>query len=138
MLGKNSAFYLAHRAVIDSCKDRHDDLSGLFPSRRKLEWQAGDAPLDLWRCAIQFRPFGIRAKRPTYMPALVAVAHTSVHGPSRRRLTPREAARLQGFPDSFDFGGQPDAATYNSSATPCTRGSSAMSSRSTSGATSPT
>ncbi len=46
------------------------------------------------------------------MPAPVAVAQTSVHGPSRRRLTPRDAARLQGFPDSFHFGGQPDAATY--------------------------
>ncbi len=46
------------------------------------------------------------------MPALVAVAHTSVHGPSRRRLTPREAARLQGFPETFDFGAQQDAATY--------------------------
>ncbi len=30
----------------------------------------------------------------------------------RRRITPREAARLQGFPDWFDFGSQPDAATY--------------------------
>ncbi len=30
----------------------------------------------------------------------------------RRRLSPREAARLQGFPDTFDFGPQSDAATY--------------------------
>lgn len=30
----------------------------------------------------------------------------------RRRLAPREAARLQGLPDWFDFGAQADAATY--------------------------
>ena len=33
------------------------------------------------------------------------------------QLTPREAARLQGLPDWFDFGDQPDAATYSNSAT---------------------
>ena len=29
-----------------------------------------------------------------------------------RRISPREAARLQGLPEWFDFGGQPHAATY--------------------------
>jgi DNA (cytosine-5)-methyltransferase 1 len=61
---------------------------------------------------LHFRPSGIRAKKPTYAPALVAMAQTPVFGPLSRRLTPREAARLQGFPDSFDFGDQPDAKSY--------------------------
>ena len=30
----------------------------------------------------------------------------------KRRLSPREAARMQGIPDWFDFGGQTDARTY--------------------------
>lgn len=81
------------------------------PSRRKLEWQAQDLP-SLWDCLMHFRPSGLRAKAPTYVPALVAITQTSIVGPRRRRLTPRETARLQGFPDSFSFDGQPDAKTY--------------------------
>jgi DNA (cytosine-5)-methyltransferase 1 len=46
------------------------------------------------------------------LPALVAITQTSVIGERRRRITPREAARLQGLPDWFGFGDQPDAASY--------------------------
>ena len=81
------------------------------PSRRKLEWQAQDIE-SLWDCLMHFRPSGLRAKPPTYIPALVAITQTSIVGKKRRRLAPREAARLQGFPDEFSFAGQPDAKTY--------------------------
>ena len=81
------------------------------PSRRKLEWQAQDIE-SLWDCLMHFRPSGLRAKPPTYVPALVAITQTSIVGEKRRRLAPREAARLQGFPDEFSFAGQPDAKTY--------------------------
>lgn len=83
-----------------------------FPeSRRKLEWQAQDAG-NLWDCIISFRPSGLRAKRPTHLPALVAITQTPVLGPLRRKLSPREAARLQGLPDAYSFGDQRDALTY--------------------------
>nr|WP_300337987.1 DNA cytosine methyltransferase [Actinomyces sp.] len=81
------------------------------PSRRKLEWQAQDLG-SLWDCLMHFRPSGLRAKAPTYVPALVAITQTSIIGPRRRRLTPHEAARLQGLPPGFSFAGQPDAKTY--------------------------
>ena len=81
------------------------------PSRRKLEWQAQDTP-SLWETVMHLRPSGIRAKRPTYLPALVAITQTSIIGPRRRRLSPREAARLQGLPDAFTFQGQTPAMTY--------------------------
>lgn len=109
---KNARFYEAHRDVIDAWTERWGVYTEAFPpSRRKLEWQAQDTPR-LWDTVMHFRPSGIRAKRPTYLPALVAITQTSIIGPRERRLSPREAARLQGLPDWFDFGGQRDATTY--------------------------
>lgn len=110
-LRKNSDFYSAHRDVIDDWLADHGNLEHLPPSRRKLEWQARDAS-SLWDTVMHFRPSGIRAKQPTYLPALVAITQTSIVGSRRRRITPREAARLQGFPESFTFGGQRDADSY--------------------------
>ena len=103
----------AAAAVAAAAADlRHAGLADMPPSRRKLEWQAQDTDRDLRQCVLQFRPSGIRAKRRTYLPALVAITQTSVLGWRNRRITPREAARLQGLPDSFDFGDQADAITY--------------------------
>ncbi|MSQ28896.1 MAG: DNA cytosine methyltransferase [Dehalococcoidia bacterium] len=111
-LVKNAEFYTAHRGVIDAWAAKWGIYTSAFPpSRRKLEWQAQDVAR-LWDCVINFRPSGIRAKAPTYLPALVAITQTSVIGPRERRLSPREAARLQGLPETFDFGEQPSAATY--------------------------
>ncbi|GAA3510749.1 DNA (cytosine-5-)-methyltransferase [Georgenia daeguensis] len=64
----------------------------------KLEWQAGDAR-SLDECLIQLRPSGIRIKRDSYTPALVAINQTPILGAERRKLTPYEVGRLQGFPD---------------------------------------
>lgn len=109
---KNVNFYSAHRRMIDRWTKRWGVYTDAFPaSRRKLEWQAQDTPT-LWGTIIHLRPSGIRAKAPSYVPALVAITQTSIVGPRGRRITPREAARLQGFPDWFDFGDQPNAATY--------------------------
>lgn len=83
-----------------------------FPaSRRKLEWQAQETK-SLWDTVMHFRPSGIRAKKATYLPALVAITQTSIVGSRERRISPRETARLQGLPDSFVFPNQSAAATY--------------------------
>jgi len=109
-LRKNAALYTDHRAEFDAWSQRHGVAE--FPvSRRKFEWQAQSAER-LWDCVMQLRPSGIRAKRPTHLPALVAITQTPVIGPRKRRLSPREAARLQGLPDGFTFGEQTAAATY--------------------------
>ena len=111
-LRKNAAFYTEHKRFLDRWTKKWGIYTDAFPpSRRKLEWQAQDSPT-LWSTVMHFRPSGIRAKRATYLPALVAITQTSIIGSRKRRISPREAARLQGLPDWFDFSGQPTAATY--------------------------
>ena len=111
-LRKNSEFYAAHKRVIDKWAKTWGVFTDAFPpSRRKLEWQAQDTP-SLWECVMHLRPSGIRAKAPTYLPALVAITQTSIVGPRQRRLSPREAARLQGLPDWFTFDNQTAGSTY--------------------------
>jgi DNA (cytosine-5)-methyltransferase 1 len=61
---------------------------------------------------MHFRPSGIRAKRATYLPALVAITQTSIIGSKKRRLSTREASRLQSLPEWFDFGDQKPSDTY--------------------------
>jgi len=112
ILRKNSTFYTEHQPLLDEWTEKWGVYSESFPrSRRKLEWQAQDTAT-LWETVMQLRPSGIRAKQATYLPALVAITQTSIIGTRKRRLSPREAARLQGFPDWFDFGDQSTSATY--------------------------
>lgn len=108
----NIRFFHAHEPLIRGWQDANPHVAAFPLSRQKLEWQAQDSPRDLWRCLLHLRPSGIRAKKPTYAPALVAMAQTPVVGPRRRRLTIREAARLQGFDPDFDFGDQRLTTSY--------------------------
>jgi len=110
-LEKNSSFYTKHKTVLDKWLKKWNHLQDFPPSRRMFEWQAQDTP-NLWGTIMHFRPSGIRAKKATYVPALVAITQTSIVGKLKRRLTVREAARLQGFPDWFDFVDQADKQSY--------------------------
>jgi DNA (cytosine-5)-methyltransferase 1 len=111
IIKKNAEYYRVNDTWIRAWLYRHGNLAALAPSFRKLEWQAGNDQRDIWDHAIQFRPSGIRVRPLTYLPALVAITQTSIIGPMRRRITPREAAQLQGFPPDFPFLAS-DAATY--------------------------
>lgn len=99
---KNNALYIKNKAFIDSWLKKAKNNPLFFGAKAKLEWQAGqtDSP-DIWKQIFQMRPSGIRVKINSYYPALVAIVQTSIIGPRRRYLTPRECARLQCFPDSF-------------------------------------
>lgn len=110
-LRKNSEFYTEHKTLLDKWLKKWDNLEHFPPSRRKLEWQAQDAKT-LWETIMHFRPSGIRAKKPTYVPALVAITQTSIIGKQKRRITVREGARLQGLPDWYDFVDQANPITY--------------------------
>lgn len=97
----NSAFYREHRTLLDAWRRKHRPETWNM-SDRKLEWQAQDAPRvkpkDITDLQIQFRPSGLRVKKPTYTGALVAITQTPYMGWLGRSLTPSEAATLQGLP----------------------------------------
>jgi DNA (cytosine-5)-methyltransferase 1 len=71
-----------------------------FPSSlQKLEWNCKGGQRDIWKYVIQFRASGVRVKRPTSAPSLVAMTTTQVPiiAWEKRFMTPRECARIQGL-----------------------------------------
>ncbi len=98
---KNNAIYNNNKKFIDDWSRKYDYLKWCNPTQRKFEWQAGNNIKSLWEGIIQIRPSGIRVKVPTCFPALVAIVQIPIIGTKKRRLTVREAARLQDFPEDF-------------------------------------
>ena len=98
---KNNALYLNNKDFIDKWLWRHDNLERFTPTMRKMEWQCGKAVSSAWDAFLQMRPSGLRIKRPDCAPALVAIVQVPIIGKYRRRMTVREAARLQSFDDRF-------------------------------------
>lgn len=99
---KNNELYMNNKKFIDKWLLQAKKNPLFFGAKAKLEWQAGQTENpDIWKQIFQFRPSGIRVKVNTYFPALVAIVQTSIIGPRKRFLTPRECARLQCFPDDF-------------------------------------
>lgn len=95
---QNRQFYHRHRAVIDPWLP---SIMSFAPSFQKLEWNWKGGPRDLWKAIIQFRASGIRAKRPSAAPSLVALTTSQVPVIpwERRYMTMRECARLQSMGD---------------------------------------
>jgi len=95
---QNRDFYNRHKCVIDPWLPKIMDFA---PSFQKLEWNWKGGPRDLWQTVIQFRASGIRAKRPTAAPSLVALTTSQVPVIpwERRYMTMRECARLQSMGD---------------------------------------
>ena len=73
------------------------------PCLRKLEWNCQGEERDLWKHILQFRPSGLRVKRYTNSPSLVAMTSTQIPilGPEGRHLSRVEGLRLQGFREDF-------------------------------------
>lgn len=91
---KNRELYRKNKKWIDAWKDA---LLTFPPSLQKLEWNYKGGERDIWKYVIQFRASGVRVKRPSTAPSLIAMTVTQVPviAWERRYMTPRECAKLQ-------------------------------------------
>lgn len=91
---QNRLFYLDNKRWIDPWLERIRP----FPSSlQKFEWNVQGGERDIWQYVLQFRASGVRVKRPSTAPSLIAMTDTQVPiiGWEKRYMTPRECARLQ-------------------------------------------
>ena len=91
---QNRDFYLEHKTKLETWLPKIRE----FPaSLQKFEWNCQGEPRNIWDFVIQFRASGVRVKRPSTSPSLVAMTTTQVPiiGWEKRYMTPRECARLQ-------------------------------------------
>jgi DNA (cytosine-5)-methyltransferase 1 len=95
---QNREFYQRHKKWI---KPWLPEILAFPPSLQKLEWNCKGEKRNIWDFVIQFRASGVRIKRPTTAPSLIAMTTTQVPiiGWEKRYMTPRECARLQSLHD---------------------------------------
>lgn len=91
---QNRELYQVHKAWIDEWLPL---ILRFPPSQQKLEWNAGKSERDILKLIIQVRASGLRVKRATTAPSLVAMTttHVPIIGWEGRYMTPTECARLQ-------------------------------------------
>lgn len=95
---QNRQFYQDNKLWIDPWLPR---ILKFPSSLQKLEWNVQGGNHNIWDYVLQFRASGVRIKRRTTAPSLIAMTDTQVPiiGWQKRYMTPRECARLQSLDD---------------------------------------
>ena len=97
-----------NKEFIDDWVHRYD-MTNRIKLYQKFEWNCGLDVTDMHNAIIQIRQSGIRCKRTTFFPSLVAIVNTPIiWDPKKeayRHITPREAANLQNFDHRYKFSG---------------------------------
>lgn len=105
---KNRELYLEHKPFIDRWIEKYD-MTHRIKLYQKFEWNCGEDIQDIHDSIIQIRQSGIRVKRNTFFPSLVAIVNTPIiwdkNAGYYRHITPREAANLQNFDKRYKFSG---------------------------------
>ena len=98
---QNREFYKTNQEWIDPWLPR---VKGFSSSFQKFEWNAKGEEKTVWKYVVQMRASGVRIKRPTTAPSLVAMTDTQVPiiAWEQRYMTPRECAALQSL-ESIDL-----------------------------------
>lgn len=113
-LRHNRELYINNRQFIDNWVEKYN-MTNRIKLYKKFEWNCGEDVKDIKGSLIQIRQSGIRAKRPTFYPSLVAMVNTPIIWDNKkqhyRKITPREAANLQSFHARYKFIG-PDKTIY--------------------------
>ena len=91
---QNREYYRSNKKWLDPWLPK---ILKYAPSLQKFEWNCKGEVRNLWTHVIQFRASGVRVKRATSAPSLVAFTTTQVPviGWEKRYMTTRECARLQ-------------------------------------------
>ena len=95
---QNRKFYDENKSWIDPWMPQ---ILKFASSLQKLEWNVQGGERDIWQYVLQFRASGVRIKRRTTAPSLIAMTDTQVPiiAWQKRYMTPRECARLQSMGD---------------------------------------
>lgn len=106
---RNRELYDDHRSWIDPWLTQITQFS---PSLQKLEWNCKGEERRIWSHVVQIRASGLRVKRRTTAPSLIAMTTTQVPiiAWERRYMTPRECARLQSMDDQHQLPATPTRA----------------------------
>jgi DNA (cytosine-5)-methyltransferase 1 len=91
---QNRKFYEENKSWIDPWQEK---ILKFPSSLQKFEWNIKGGKRDIWQHVIQFRASGVRVKRRTTAPSLIAMTDTQVPiiAWQKRYMTPGECARLQ-------------------------------------------
>jgi len=108
IVSKNITLYQRNKKFIDDWLKKYDNLDWCVKTHRKLEWQAGDKYESVFDCLIQFRPSGVRIKKPDKFSTLVAMNHRQIIGKLKRKISVEEAKLLQSFPKEYKLVGTPN------------------------------
>jgi len=100
---KNKQLYIENKSFISKWQVKYNYLDWVNNTQKKFEWQCGSDYSSIFDCIIQFRPSGVRVKRPNNFSTLVAMNHTQIIGWLGRRLTLNEAKKLQGFDENYQL-----------------------------------
>ncbi|MDR2757482.1 MAG: DNA (cytosine-5-)-methyltransferase [Planctomycetaceae bacterium] len=105
----NREFYTNNKSILDEWLERIKDFEN---SHQKFEWNCGyEEHPTINDKIVQFRPSGIRVKKPTFSPALVLTTTqipifpwiTTPKGEQGRYMTRKEAAKLQCMEDLKEY-----------------------------------
>ena len=112
-MAKNIPLITKYINIIRPWYEKHKEVLSIREIYGKLEWQTGPLKKNdsIYKHFIQLRQSGIRVKKPHYFPTLVAISQIPIYGKKKRYITPRECARLQSFPESFQLD-ESDRVTY--------------------------
>ena len=112
IINKNIKLYSDNKKFINKWEKQHKKLQNLKPTDRKFEWQMGNNYKSIYEGIIQFRPSGVRVKKPDFFPALVAIVHIPIVGKYLRKLTPKECFLFQGYPKNYIIPDLPNSKLY--------------------------